>query len=47
MPKALEQKLSREAHKKGLNKEKSGAYVYGTMNKLKHQLNALKGAKRI
>ena len=31
MPKALEQKLKKEAQKKGLSKERTGAYVYGTL----------------
>lgn len=31
MPKALERKLLAEAHAKGLSKERTGAYVYGTM----------------
>lgn len=34
MPKALEQKLKKEAKKKGLSKERTGAYVYGTMQKV-------------
>jgi len=34
-PKKLEEKLKRQARKKGLSKERTGAYVYGTMNKLK------------
>ena len=33
MPKALEQKLMREAHKKGFSKERANAYVYGTLRK--------------
>ena len=33
MPKAMEQALMREANKKGLSKERTGAYVYGTMRK--------------
>jgi hypothetical protein len=33
MPKALEDKLKREAAKKGLSKKRTGAYVYGTMRK--------------
>lgn len=33
MPKALEQKLMREAKSKGLGKERTGAYVYGTLRK--------------
>jgi len=33
MPKALEEKLKRQAKKKGLSKKKAGAYVYGTMRK--------------
>lgn len=35
MPKKLEQKLMKEAKKKGLSKARTGAYVYGTLNKLK------------
>lgn len=35
MPKKLEQKLMKEAKKKGLSKSRTGAYVYGTLNKLK------------
>ena len=31
MPKALEEKLKRQARKKGLGKERTGAYIYGTM----------------
>lgn len=34
MPKELEQKLKKEALKKGLSKKRAGAYVYGTMSKL-------------
>lgn len=33
MPKAMEEALKREARKKGLSKERTGAYVYGTMRK--------------
>lgn len=33
MPKALEERLKREAHKKGLSKERTNAYVYGTLRK--------------
>lgn len=33
MPKELEQKLIKEANKKGLSKERMGAYVYGTLRK--------------
>jgi len=33
MPKEVEDKLKREAKKKGLSKEETGAYVYGTMQK--------------
>jgi len=33
MPKKMEEKLKREAKKKGLSKERAGAYVYGTMRK--------------
>ena len=34
MPEALEQELRREAEKKGLGKERMGAYIYGTMQKV-------------
>lgn len=34
MPKALEEKLMREANKKHLGKERKGAYVYGVLRKL-------------
>ena len=34
MPKKLENKLKKLAKKKGLTKERFGAYVYGTMNKI-------------
>jgi hypothetical protein len=33
MPKAMEAALKREAHKRGYGKERTGAYVYGTMRK--------------
>jgi hypothetical protein len=33
MPKAMEEKLKREAKKKGLKGEKADAYVYGTLRK--------------
>ena len=35
MPKALEIKLKKAAKKKGLGKKRTGAYVYGTMAKIK------------
>lgn len=35
MPKKLETKLKREAKRKGLGKKRTGAYVYGTLAKLK------------
>ena len=34
MPKALENKLKREAKKKHLSKARTNAYVYGTLRKL-------------
>ncbi len=43
MPKALEQKLMKEAKKKGLSKKRTGAYVYGTMNKM----GLMKGSKKL
>jgi len=33
MPKELERKLKKECKKKGLGKERCGAYVYGTLRK--------------
>ena len=34
MPKKVEMKLKKEAKKKGFGKERTGAYVYGTMRKM-------------
>lgn len=34
MPKALHDKLAREARAKGLTGDRKDAYVYGTMNKI-------------
>lgn len=34
MPKKIELALKKEAKKKGFSKERAGAYVYGTMQKL-------------
>jgi len=33
MPKAMEEKLKATAKKRGYDKEQTGAYVYGTMQK--------------
>ena len=33
MPEELERKLKAQAKKKGLSKKRTGAYVYGTMQK--------------
>lgn len=33
MPKALEQKLKKEAKNKGLSEKRANAYVYGTLRK--------------
>lgn len=33
MPKAMELALLREAKKRGMSKERTGAFVYGTMRK--------------
>jgi hypothetical protein len=35
MSKNLENRLKREAKKKGFGKKRTGAYVYGTLSKLK------------
>lgn len=43
MPKELEHKLMMRARKMGLGKERTGAYVYGTMNKL----GMMKGNKAV
>ena len=34
MPKALHEKLEKQARKKGLKGKRKKAYVYGTMNKV-------------
>ena len=34
MPKPLERKLKKQAKKKGLGKKRTGAYIYGTMQKV-------------
>jgi hypothetical protein len=34
MPKPLERKLRKQAKAKGLSKKRTGAYVYGTLQKL-------------
>jgi hypothetical protein len=34
MPKKIEKKLMKEANQKGLSKERTGAYVYGTLKKI-------------
>ena len=34
MPRKFERKLKQEAKKKGLGKERTGAYVHGTMKKI-------------
>lgn len=34
MPKRLEKKLKKEAKEKGFSKEKSSAYIYGTLRKI-------------
>lgn len=36
MPKALERKLKRTAAKRGYGKERTGAYVYGTLYNRAH-----------
>jgi hypothetical protein len=33
MPKAMEKNLKSKARKKGMSKERAGAYIYGTMRK--------------
>lgn len=34
MPEKLERKLKKEAKKKGFGKKRTGAYVFGTLNKI-------------
>ena len=36
MPKALHDKLARQAKRKGLKGKRKDAYVYGTMKKIEH-----------
>lgn len=38
MPKAVERKLIAEAVKKGFGKKRMGAYVYGTLAKMKKKM---------
>jgi len=45
MPIKIERKLKKEAKKKGLSKERTGAYVYGTMRKLGWKPSKTKKAK--
>ena len=40
MPKKEEEKLKRQARKKGLKGERLNAYVYGTMNKIEKRRKA-------
>ena len=40
MPKVLEEKLKREGKKKGLKGKRLGAYVYGTLAKIKRERTA-------
>lgn len=42
MPKAIEDKLKREAKKLHLNKKRTGAYVYGTLRKIEKKKVRLK-----
>jgi len=37
MPRKFERKLKEEAKKKGLGKERTNAYVYGTMKKIEQR----------
>jgi len=46
MPKKMEEKLKREAHKKGLRGEALRAYVYGTMRKSGWKPNREKKRKK-
>ena len=45
MPEKLERKLKAEARKKGLSKERTGAFVYGTMRKTGWKPNKEKRGK--
>lgn len=40
MPKAVERKLKKQAKKLGLSKKRTGAYVYGTLAKIKKSKKA-------
>jgi hypothetical protein len=46
MPKELERKLKREARSRGFSKEKTGAYVYGTLRKTGWKPKQEKKSKR-
>ena len=45
MPEKLERKLKAEARKKGLSKERTGAFVYGTMRQTGWKPNREKRGK--
>jgi len=47
MPKALEQKLKREADKKGLTGKRKNAYVYGTLRETGWKPSTQKKAKTV
>jgi hypothetical protein len=46
MPKALHQKLARQAAKKGLTGKRKDAYVYGTMQKIESKRNWKSGKRK-
>lgn len=45
MPKALHNKLKRQAKKQHLGKDRENAYVYGTMNKIEKEKHEKSGKK--
>jgi len=47
MPKEMERKLKQEAREKGMGKERSKAYVYGTMRKAGWKPEGEKGKRRM
>lgn len=47
VPKKLEEKLKREAKRKGLSKKRAGAFVYGTLRKTGWKPKREKTGRRI
>ena len=46
MPRIVERRLASEADKKGLTGDRRGAYVYGTLTKVKKEAKAKRARKK-